>query len=196
MSDRQEVFCGLTRGESIRSIARGLGRAPSTINREIQRHGGAKRYRASVADATASQRAHRPKRCRLARTRLLWRAVARRVRKHWSPQQIAQRLVMTYPNDPAMLISHETIYRPLSVQARGALKRELIAHLRRGLGHRHPRAAARNKRGPGQLLGMVSIAERAPSVDTRAVPGHWEGDLLMGKRGTQIATLVERQFRF
>ena len=196
MSDREAIFCGLAQEERIRSIARRLGRAPSTISREIQRHGGAKVYRASVADAVAWRRARRPKRCRLAQSRRLRRVVSRHLRKNWLPQQIARWLVMTYPNDPTMHLSHETIYRTLYVQARGALKRELIAHLRRGLGYRRPRAAARSTRGPGHLLGMVSIADRAPSADTRAVPGHWEGDLLMGKRGTQIATLVERQFRF
>ena len=196
LSDREEISRGLVHGERVRSMARRLGRAPSTISREIRRHGGATVYRASIADARAWQRARRPKRCRLAQHRRLCRLVAARLQDDWSPQQIAHWLVTTFPDDPAMHVSHETIYRTLYVQARGALKRELVAHLRQGQRYRRPRAATQAVRGPGQLLGMVSIADRPPSADTRAVPGHWEGDLLMGKRGTQIATLVERHSRF
>ena len=195
-SEREEISRGLAQGESQQSLARRLGRAPSTISREIRRHGGARVYRASAADAAAWQRARRPKPCRLAAASPLRRVVAARLRADWSPQQIAQWLVTTFPDEPAMHISHESIYRALYVQARGALKRELVAHLRQGQRYRRPRAAAHSARGPGQLLGTVSIAERPPSADSRAVPGHWEGDLLIGKRGTQIATLVERQSRF
>jgi IS30 family transposase len=122
--------------------------------------------------------------------------VARQLRADWSPQQIAAWLRQRYPEDPTMHVSHETIYQALYVQARGALKRALVAHLRQGQRARRPRAAARATRGPGQLVDIVSIAERPPSAETRAVPGHWEGDLLIGQRGTQIATLVERQSRF
>ena len=122
--------------------------------------------------------------------------VERKLRAEWSPQQIAAWLKQTYPDDLTMHVSHETIYQALYVQARGALKRQLVAHLRRGRRYRRPRAAARAERGPGRLVDTVSIAERPPSADGRAVPGHWEGDLLLGKRGTQIATLVERQSRF
>jgi IS30 family transposase len=132
----------------------------------------------------------------LAQDPRLCQLVAQGLRRDWSPQQIARWLVMTFPDEPMLHVSHETIYRTLYVQARGALKRELVVHLRRGQRYRRPRAAAGATRGPGQLLGMVSIAERPPAADTRAVPGHWEGDLLVGKRGTQIATLVERQSRF
>jgi IS30 family transposase len=196
LRDREEISRGVAQDESLRSVARRLGRAPSTISREIRRHGGAHDYRASAADAAAWQRARRPKRCRLAGERRLRRVVAACLRADWSPQQIAQWLVTTFPDEPTMHVSHETIYRTLYVQARGALKRELVAHLRRGQRYRRPRTAARAVRGPGQLIGTVSIAERPPSADTRAVPGHWEGDLLIGKRGTQIATLVERQSRF
>jgi transposase, IS30 family len=194
--EREEISRGVAQGESVRSVARRLGRAPSTISREIRRHGGVRVYRASVADARAWARARRPKPCRLAQERRLRRVVAARLRRDWSPQQIARWLVMTFPDEPAMHLSHETIYRTLYVQARGALRRELVAHLRQGQRYRRPRAAVHATRGPGQLLGMVSIAERPPSADTRAVPGHWEGDLLLGKRGTQVATLVERQSRF
>lgn len=196
LGEREEISRGVAQGESVRSVARRLGRAPSTISREIRRHGGAARYRASMADAAAWERARRPKRCRLAQARRLCRVVAARLRADWSPQQIAHWLVLTYPEEPTMRVSHETIYRTLYVQARGALKRELLAHLRHGQRYRRPRAVARATRGPGQLLGTVSIAERPASADTRAVPGHWEGDLLAGQRRTQIATLVERQSRF
>jgi IS30 family transposase len=149
-----------------------------------------------VADAAAWEDARRPKRCRLARERRLRQTVEQKLRADWSPQQIAVWLRRTFPEEPGMQLSHETIYRALYVQARGALKRSLLAHLRHGQRHRRPRAAARAVRGPGQLLHTVSIAERPPSADSRAVPGHWEGDLLVGKQGTQLATLVERQSRF
>ena len=194
--EREEISRGVAHGESGRSIARRLGRAPSTISREIGRHGGLAAYRASPADAAAWARARRPKRCRLAQHGRLRCAVAARLRLDWSPEQIARWLVTRYPDDPTMRVSHETIYRTLYVQARGALKHALVAHLRRGLRYRRPRAAAHATRGPGQLLGTVSIAERPPSADTRAVPGHWEGDLLIGQHGTQVATLVERHSRF
>ena len=195
-AEREEISRGIAHGESGRSIARRLGRAPSTISREIRRHGGPMAYRASVAEAAAWRRAGRPKRCRLAQHGRLRRVVAARLRQDWSPEQIARWLVTTYPEEPTMRVSHETIYRTLYVQARGALKHALVAHLRRGLRYRRPRAAAHATRGPGQLLGTVSIAERPPSANARAVPGHWEGDLLVGKHETQLATLVERHSRF
>jgi IS30 family transposase len=194
--EREEISRGVATGEGIRSLARRLARAPSTISREIQRHGGPTRYRGSDADQAAWASARRPKRCRLAVERRLRRAVEQQLGADWSPQQIAAWLVSTYPDEPAMHVSHETIYRALYVQARGAFKRTLIAHLRRRHSVRRPRAAAHAARGPGQLVDIISIAERPPAADSRAVPGHWEGDLLMGKRGTQIVTLVERQSRF
>jgi IS30 family transposase len=196
LAEREEISRGVAMGEGPRALGRRLGRAPSTISREIQRHGGAAAYRARVADAAAWARARRPKRGRLVEQPRLRRAVERKLRADWSPQQIAAWLQQTYPADPTMHVSHETIYQALYVQARGALKRALVAHLRQGQRYRRPRAAARAGRGPGQLVGRVSIAERPPSADTRAVPGHWEGDLLVGKLGTQLATLVERQSRF
>ena len=195
-AEREEISRGLVAGESLRSMARRVGRAPSTISREIRRHGGGQEYRASQAEATACQRARRPKPGRLVAHRRLRQLVDRKLRADWSPQQIAVWLVTTFPDDPALHVSHETIYRTLYCQARGALKRDLVAHLRRQRGVRRPRAAARTRDGRGLLLETVSIAERPPSADTRAVPGHWEGDLLMGNRGSQIATLVERQSRF
>lgn len=194
--EREDISRGLARGETVRAIADRLGRAPSTISRELARHGGPKAYRATAADAAAWASARRPKRCRLVTHRRLHRVVEQKLRQDWSPQQIAAWLPSRYPDDPTMHVSHETIYQALYVQARGALKRSLIAHLRRGQAYRRPRAKARAVRGPGQLVDIVSIAERPPEVDARAVPGHWEGDLLVGKLGTQIATLVERQSRF
>lgn len=196
LGEREEISRALAAGEALRAVARRLGRAPSTISREIRRHGGGAAYRASVADATAWQNAQRPKRCRLVRHRALRRVVERQLRADWSPQQIAVWLRQTYPDDPTMHLSHETIYQALYVQARGALKRTLVAHLRRGQRARRPRAAAHATRGPGQLIDIVRIADRPPSADARAVPGHWEGDLLVGARGTQIVTMVERQSRF
>jgi IS30 family transposase len=196
LGEREEISRGLAQGTSLRGVARQLGRAPSTISREIRRHGGAAEYRASVAEAGAWARGRRPKRGWLATHPRLRRVVSARLRQQWAPQQIARWLSMRYPDEPAMQVSHETIYRALYVQARGALKRELVAQLRRGQRYRRPRAAAHARRGPGQLLGMVSIAERPASAESRAVPGHWEGDLLIGKHGTQIITRVERQSRF
>jgi len=196
LAEREEISRGLAVGAGVRALARRLGRAPSTISRELERHGGAPVYRACAADAAAWERARRPKRCRLARDGRLRRVVERKLGADWAPQQIAAWLKRTYPSDPTMHVSHETIYQALYVQARGALKRSLVRHLRRGRPYRRPRGAARAERGPGQIVDIVRIAERPPSADARAVPGHWEGDLLMGKRGTQIATLVERQSRF
>ena len=196
LREREEISRGLATAEGVRSLARRLARAPSTISREIQRHGGRRHYRASEADQTAWASARRPKRCRLAVERRLQRVVERRLRADWAPQQIAAWLMNTYPDEPAMHVSHETIYRALYVQARGALKRELIAHLRRGQSYRRPRSASRSASGRGKLVDTVSIAERPPAADNRAVPGHWEGDLLKGKQGTQVATLVERKSRF
>ena len=195
-AEREEISRGLAAGESLRRIAHRVGRAPSTISREIRRHGGARRYRASAADAAAWAHARRPKRCRLVQDRQLCQLVASGLRRDWSPEQIARWLRVSFPDEPARYVSPETIYRTLYVQARGALQRELLAPLRHGQRYRRPRAAARPPRGQGQLRDTVSIAERPPAADTRAVPGHWEGDLLIGQRGTQIATLVERQSRF
>jgi len=195
-AEREEISRGLATGESVRGVARRLGRAPSTISREIQRHGGPAGYRAAAADAAAWHRARRPKRGRLVQERRLRRVVTQWLEADWSPQQIAVQLRRQFPDEPRMHVSHETIYRALYVQARGALKRELVAHLRRAHRYRRPRAQARAPRGRGQLVDIVPLAERPPSADTRAIPGHWEGDLLIGKAGTQIITLVERQSRF
>ena len=194
--EREEISRGLAQGNGVCAIARRLGRPASTISRELERHGGAAGYRAAAADAEAWAFGRRPKAAKLAGTPRLRRVVERKLKADWSPQQIAAWLQATYPDDLPMQVSHEAIYQALYVQTRGALKRELAAHLRRGRRYRRPRATARAERGPGQLVDIVSIADRPPSVEARAVPGHWEGDLLVGKRGTQIATLVERQSRF
>lgn len=196
LAEREEISRGLAADESCRAIARRLGRAPSTVSREIRRHGGPLDYRAARADRAAWQRARRPKRCRLATHAPLRRVVAAKLRADWAPEQIARWLVSAYPDDPAMRISPETIYRTLYVQARGALKRELTAHLRRGQSLRRARAAAPRGTWGGRLPAMLSIRARPPEVADRAVPGHWEGDLLIGRPGTQIATLVERHSRY
>jgi IS30 family transposase len=196
LAEREELSCGIVAGTSMRAMARALGRAPSTISREIRRHGGAIHYRAATADTTAWRRGTRPKRCRLAANARLRRAVAAHLRADWSPQQIAQWLVRTYPDDPAMHVSHETIYRTLYVQARGALKKELIAHLRRRRAVRQSRAKDTSLQGRGQIVDAVSIAERPASVEDRALPGHWEGDLVAGTKWSSIATLVERRSRY
>jgi IS30 family transposase len=194
--EREEISRGLVANASLRTIARQLGRAPSTISREIRRHGGEARYRANEADRAAWQRAARPKRCRLATHARLRRTVADKLRLDWSPEQIAAWLMVTYPDEPAMQISHETIYRTLYVQARGALKQELTGHLRRRRAMRRSRAATTRGHGQGHLVDIVSISERPPSVEDRAVPGHWEGDLLAGTQTSHIVTLVERRSRY
>jgi IS30 family transposase len=196
-TDREEISRGLADGQSLRALARQLGRAPSTLSREVHRHGGRAAYRAHRADRRAWRRARRPKVCRLARHRRLRRAIAAKLRRQWSPQQIAGWLRRTYPSDPEMQVSHETIYRSLFVQSRGALARALTQHLRRQRSTRRARAAKAVGHYAGHIVDAVSIRERPADIEDRAVPGHWEGDLLMGaRRGSQIATLVERQSRY
>jgi len=196
LEEREEISRGVAANEGVRAIARRLGRDPSTISRELQRYGGKTSYRASLADAQAWDRARRPKRCRLQQYPRLRAAVTRKLCTEWSPQQIAAWLKRTYPTDGTMHVSHETIYQTLYIQARGALKQELSAHLRRRRRVRQSRAALQRGSTHGQLADTIAISERPPSVADRAVPGHWEGDLLIGHRQSQIATLVERQSRF
>ncbi len=196
MAEREEISRGLAAGHSLRAVARHVGRAPSTISREIRRHGGARGYRAARAEAEAWRWGTRPKRCRLASHPRLGRVVAAQLRRDWAPEQIARWLVLTYPEDPAMRVSHETIYRTLYVQARGALKQELVAHLRRQRVVRHSRARTARPEHRGQIPDAISIAARPAAVEDRAVPGHWEGDLLAGTKWSQIATLVERHSRY
>ena len=194
--EREVISRSLAAGESIRATARALNRAPSTISREIVRNGGPDRYRALDAEAGAWQRAKRPKPSRLAINAPLQRLVAAKLRTKWSPEQIAGWLVSTYPGDATMQVSHETIYRSLYVQARGALKRELTAHLRTRRPLRRSKRATKAGQTRGQIVDAVSIADRPPCIEDRAVPGHWEGDLLSGAKNSHIATLVERQSRY
>ena len=196
LGEREEISRGLAADDGVRAIARTLGRNPSTISREIRRHGGPACYRARTADAAAWQRATRPKPCRLATAPRLCAVVTAKLRDQWSPEQIAAWLKRTYPDDATMQLSHETIYRTLYIQARGALKHELTAQLRRHRAVRRSRGAVTRGATQGHLIAAISISERPPSAADRAVPGHWEGDLLLGRPGSQIATLVERQSRF
>jgi IS30 family transposase len=194
-SEREEISRGIAAGEAFRVIARRLSRAVSTVSQEVTRHGGRGQYRATEADSAAWESARRPKPCVLSRNRALQRIVAVKLKQDWSPQQIAGWLKEQYPGDSEMWVSHETIYRSLFVQARGALKKELIGHLRSRRRIRRPRHAI-DGRTKERIAGAVSIRERPAEVEDRAVPGHWEGDLVEGSRGTFIATLVERQSRF
>ena len=195
LGEREEISRGIAAGLAIRAIARCLGRSPSTISREIARNGGKQAYRATRADKKAWERALRPKRCRLACSEQLRWLVAQKLALQWSPQQIAGWLRREYPGDPGMRISHEAIYRSLFIQSRGVLKKELTAHLRT---RRQMRLAkgAQTRTGQGQILDMISIRERPAEAEDRAVPGHWEGDLLAGANDTNIVTLVERHSRF
>jgi IS30 family transposase len=196
LAEREEISRAMVAGESIRSTAARLGRAPSTISREIKRNGGCDGYRANLADAAAWDRARRPKTCKLRNNRALARLVAEKLRLLWAPEQIAGWLKHTYPCDQSLHVSYETIYRSLFIQARGALKKELLEHLRRTRGMRRSRHYTQKTAIHGQIADAVSISERPASVEDRAVPGHWEGDLVFGSRNSQIATLVERQTRY
>jgi len=196
LEEREEISRGVVAGQSLRSIAALLGRAPSTVSREIDRNGGRRRYRANKADHTAWDRAHRPKTCKLVQNRALARIVASKLRKLWSPEQIAGWLKHAYPDDESFQVSHETIYRSLFIQARGALKKELMQHLRRKRAMRRSRHHTQKTDDHGRITGTVSISERPASAEDRAVPGHWEGDLIFGTGSSQIATLVERYTRY
>jgi IS30 family transposase len=196
LAEREEISRAMVTGRSIRTIATRLGRAPSTVSREIRRNGGQGCYRAAPAEQAAWDRAHRPKSCKLAENRALARVVTDKLRLQWSPEQIAGWLKHTYPCDETYRVSHETIYRSLFIQARGALKRELLQHLRYTRGMRRSRHHTQKTDTHGRIIDAVSISERPATVEDRAVPGHWEGDLLFGARNSQIATLVERQTRY
>ena len=196
LAEREEISRAVVAGHSMRSIAVRLGRAPSTIGREIKRNGGQESYRASQADASAWDRGRRPKTCKLAQNRALARIVAGKLQRRWSPQQVAGWLKRTYPDDTSRQVSPETIYRSLFIQARGALKKELMEHLRRSRVMRRSRHHTMKTDKHGRITDTVSISERPASVEDRAVPGHWEGDLLFGGKNSQIATLVERHTRY
>jgi IS30 family transposase len=195
LAEREEISRGLAAGLSLRAIAAGLGRAPSTISREVAAHGGRGRYRAAPADQQAWGRARRRKTCKLATHPALRAIVGEQLTQKWSPQQIAGWLKTTYPDDPEMQVSHETIYQTLFIQSRGALRKELTAHLRTGRVIRRP-AGTRLPDGRGGRPGVLNISERPAEANDRAVPGHWEGDLVFGKRMSPVATLVERSTRF
>lgn len=196
LSEREDISRGLAAGESLRNIARVLGRSVSTISREILRNGGLKKYRASIADVAAWDRARRPKLCRLALNITLQQIVAEKLSQNWAPEQVSGWLKLQYPNDKFMQISHETIYRSLFIQARGVLKKDLLHHLRSKRTMRRSKLSNTKGQVRGQIIDGISIRERPADIEDRAVPGHWEGDLLAGANNTYMATLVERQSRY
>ncbi|MGW3571853.1 IS30 family transposase [Streptomyces sp. NPDC000941] len=196
LAEREEVSRGLAADESFRTIAARLGRHPSTIGREVGRHGGRKKYRAAVADERAWDNARHPKPCLLQRNPALRNVVAAKLTDDWSPQQISGWLAHTYAAEDGMRVSHETIYRSLFIQARGVLRKELTSHLRRRRTMRRSKNASTADQQRGQIRDAVSIRQRPAEAEDRAVPGHWEGDLITGAKNSHIATLVERHSRF
>ena len=195
-AEREEISRSIASGQSLRLIARILNRSPSTLSREVRRNGGRTRYRAAEADKQAWKRARRRKRCRLVCRPQLCQVVEEKLREAWAPQQITGWLKRTYPGDEFYQVSHETIYRSLFIQARGAFKKELTRYLRSKRTIRRSRHATRKGRGGGQIQDLISIRERPATVEDRAVPGHWEGDLLAGSNNSHIVTLVERHSRY
>jgi IS30 family transposase len=196
LCEREEISRGIACDLSLRTIANELGRSPSTISREVNRNGGLQEYRASTADKAAWDRALRAKPCKLAEHPMLKRIVASKLKMNWSPKQIDGWLKRQYPDNENRHVSHETIYRSLFVQARGVLKKELLQYLRSQRTIRRSRHSSLKKKGLGQIANMASIRERPASVEDRAVPGHWEGDLIAGSKNSYIATLVERHTRY
>ncbi|MCH7902026.1 MAG: IS30 family transposase [Acidobacteria bacterium] len=195
LTEREEISRGVAAGVSLRMVAVRLGRAPSTVSRELARNGGRHRYRAHHADRAALRRARRPKPSKLAENPELRAMVEEKLEDWWSPQQVAGWLRRSYPDNQEMYVSHETIYLSLFVQGKGALRRELAQSLRTGRAYRRPKVK-RAPSGKGRIVDPVMISERPAEVEDRAVPGHWEGDLLMGRRQTAIGTLVERHTRY
>jgi len=196
LPEREEISRGLITKMSLRAIAQSLRRSASTISREVSRNGGAKNYRAALSDAAAWDRSERPKLCKLAGNDYLCRAISAKLRRKWSPQQIAGWLMREHPNDEGKRVSHETIYRSLFIQTRGVLKKELLTHLRATRSIRRSRHATLKRSGIGKFNDAISISDRPAEVEDRAVPGHWEGDLIAGSGNSFIATLVERHTRF
>jgi IS30 family transposase len=194
-AEREEISRGLATGLSLRVIASRLDRSASTVSREVATHGGRSQYRAATADQLAWSWATRPKACKLATNPALAAVVTEKLKRRWSPQQIAGWLKVTYPDNQQMQVSHESIYRTLFVQSRGALRKELTAHLRTGRVLRRPQGV-RLPDGRGGRPGILNISERPAEAEDRAVPGHWEGDLVFGKHMSPVATLVERSTRF
>jgi len=196
LAEREEISRGLAKQLSMRAIATQLGRSPSTVSREVQRNGGYACYRASSAEQAAWQRALRPKACKLAGRPKLIRLITRKLQRQWSPEQIAGWLKRRFPHDERYHVSHETIYTSLFIQARGVLKKELLACLRSQRVMRRSRHGSLKRKGLGSIVDAISISERPASVEDRAVPGHWEGDLIAGSNNSYIATLVERHSRY
>src|SRR5258707_5851356 len=196
LAEREDISRGIASGSSIRAIAKSLERAVSTVSREVARHGGRARYRASDADQQAWESALRPKRCLLAIHVKLQEIVAGKLILNWSPEQISGWLKIQYPEDESMRVSHETIYRSLFIQARGVLKKELIQHLRFKRRIRRSRHSRDSGHRSGQIVDAISIRERPAQIDDRAIPGHWEGGLIGGTKNSHMATLVERHSRF
>jgi IS30 family transposase len=196
LAEREDISRGIASGCSIRSIAQHLSRACSTVSREVARHGGRAQYRANAADRQAWESALRPKPCLLATHSKLQQIVASKLMQDWSPEQISGWLKSQHPNDESLRVSHETIYRSLFIQARGVLKQELIQHLRSKRRIRRSRHSSIHGHSQGRIVDAVSIRERPAEVEDRAIPGHWEGDLLRGARNSHVATLVERHSRF
>lgn len=196
LQEREEISRGIISGCSIRSIALTLNRSPSTVSREIDRNGGMKAYRAVQADQAAWDRSQRPKVCKLATNRALAKIVESKLKRHWSPQQIAGWLRKKHPKIERQRVSHETIYRTLYVQTRGALKKELQLYLRTKRAVRRSKHASLKRQGLGTITNTISISERPATAEDRAVPGHWEGDLIGGSSNSWVATLVERHSRY
>jgi IS30 family transposase len=196
LAEREDISRGIASDCSMRVIARRLRRASSTVSREVARHGGRAQYRANQADRQAWESALRPKPCLLATHSKLQQIVASKLMQDWSPQQISGWLKSQHPNDESLRVSHETIYRSLFIQARGALKQELVRHLRSQRRIRRSRHSSVHGHSQGRIVDAVSIRERPAEVEDRAIPGHWEGDLLRGARNSHVATLVERHSRF
>jgi IS30 family transposase len=196
LAEREDISRGIASSQSLRAIAQHLQRAVSTVSREVARHGGRAQYRASEADFQAWESALRPKACRLALHEKLRTLVASKLLQDWSPEQISGWLKQSYPDDESLRVSHETIYRSLFIQARGALKQELVKHLRSQRRIRRSRHASVHGHSQGKIVDAISIRERPAEVEDRAVPGHWEGDLLRGAGNSHVVTLVERRSRF
>ena len=195
LAEREEISRGLASGRSLRAIATGMGRAPSTVCREVNANGGRSNYRALQAERSARRRARRPQVAKLVRCPRLRRVVEAKLAGYWSPEEISAWLARAYPDDPEMRVSHETIYMSLFVQGRGALRQELFRCLRQGRAQRRPQGK-RQATGQGKIRDMVMISERPAEVEDRAVPGHWEGDLIVGTGQRAIGTLVERSTRY
>jgi IS30 family transposase len=196
LAEREEISRGIASGSSMRVMAQRLSRACSTVSREVARHGGRAQYRANQADQQAWESALRPKPCLLATHSKLQELVASKLLQDWSPQQISGWLKQQYPDDESLRVSHETIYRSLFIQARGALKQELVKHLRSQRRIRRSRHSSVHGHSQGKIVDAISIRERPAEVEDRAVPGHWEGDLLRGAGNSHVVTLVERRSRF